>query len=137
MNIGLIYVILAQFLWASEIIIVRKFFPTQNSIFISAITSLASSVFYLPAIFIFKEKILIKDWSILFVLGFLSFFLAQVLYVTGIQKGGNIYTIILSTLTYYLFAVILGIIFLKEPISLRIIFGGLLMTVGLIIISIK
>ena len=137
MNIGLIYVVLAQFMWAGEIIIVRRFFPTQNPIFISAITSLTATVFYLPSAIVFKQKISLNEWLILLVLGFISFFLAQILYITGIQKGGNIYTIVLATLTYYLFAVILGIIFLKEPLSLKTILGGLLMIIGFIIISFK
>lgn len=137
MNIGLIYVVLAQFMWASEIIIVRRFFPTQNPIFISAIAALTATVFYLPSAIVFKQKISLNEWLILLVLGFVSFFLAQILYITGIQKGGNIYTIILATLTYYLFAFILGAFFLKEPLSLKTILGGLLMIIGFIIISFK
>jgi len=137
MNIGLIYIILAQFLWAGEIILVRRFFPDQNPILISTISSITGSLFYLPAFFLVKEKFSFKNWPILIILGFFSFFLAQILYITGIQKGGNIFIIIFTTLTYYLFAVAMGILLLKEPLTFKIIIGGLLMIIGFIIISIK
>lgn len=135
MNLGLFYIIIAQFLWATELIIVRKFFPNLNSITLSAIGSIIGSIFYLPSLFVFKEKINSRDWLILFIYAFTSWFLAQIFYIRGIQKGINAFTITLTTLFFPFFAVVLASIFLKEALTLKIIIGGIIMTIGFLIIS--
>lgn len=134
---GLIYIVIAQLFWATEIILIRKFFPTLNSLFLSAIGCVIGSLFYLPIIFINKVKLSLNEWIIIIVYSMTSWFLAQIFYVTGIQKGANAFSVSMATLTLPLFAVILGAIFLKEPFSLKAVLGGLLMIIGFIIISFK
>jgi len=132
---GLIYIIFAQFFWATELILVRKFFPTKNPIFLSAIGYIIGSLFYLPTVFIFKEKLAVKDWGIIVIYALTSWFLAQIFYITGIQKGQNAFVITLATLTMPLFALILSSIFLKEAITIKAIIGGIFMIVGFLILS--
>jgi len=133
---GLLYVIVAQFFWALELILIRKFFPTQNSIAISAITSLIASIFYLPAFIFVKQKFTPKDYVILVILGVTSWFLAQIFYVTGIQKGANAFVITLVTLLMPLMTFIMAAIFLHETLTPKIIVGGLIMMAGFLIISV-
>lgn len=136
MNIGLIYVVIAQLLWATELILIRKFFPTINSFFLSAIGSIIGSIFYLPILFTFKEKMSLKSWVILFIYAFTSWFLAQIFYVTGIQKGTSAFAITLATLLMPFFAFIMAAIFLKEALTLKVIIGGVIMIIGFLIVSI-
>jgi len=135
MNIGLIHIIIAQLLWATELILIRKFFPTINSIFLSAIGSVIGSLFYLPTLFVFKEKVDLKGWLVLFIYAFTSWFLAQIFYISGIQKGTSAFAITLATLTMPFFTFILAAIFLKEALTIKVFIGGLVMIVGFLIIS--
>ncbi|KKP36597.1 MAG: Permease, drug/metabolite transporter (DMT) superfamily [Candidatus Roizmanbacteria bacterium GW2011_GWA2_32_13] len=138
--IGLIYIIIAQFFWASEIILIRKFFPNVNSLFLSAIGSIIGSIFYLPIIFVSKTKLSSmssKEIVILVIYSLTSWFLAQIFYVVGIQKGTTAFIITLSTLSMPIFAIIMGTIFLKEVITIKAIIGGILMMIGFLLVSIK
>jgi drug/metabolite transporter (DMT)-like permease len=132
---GLLYVIIANFFWATELILIRKFFPTQNSFVISAVTCIMASLFYVPALFVYKQKFSVNDWIILAILGFTSWFLAQLFYVTGIQKSPNAALATLATLTMPFCALIMGIIFLKEPLTIKAIIGGIFMIAGFLVIS--
>jgi len=135
MNIGLLYVVISQLLWATELILIRKFFPNVNSFFLSAVGSVIGSLFYLPSLFIFKEKFSPKSWIILFIYAFTSWFLAQIFYVSGIQKGANAFTVTLATLLMPLFTFVMAAIFLKEVLTIKTIIGGLIMIIGFLIIS--
>jgi drug/metabolite transporter (DMT)-like permease len=137
MDIGLVYIVFAQLLWATELILVRKFFPDMNAFFLSAVGSVIGTLFYLPGLFVFKEKIAPGSWVILFIYAFTSWFLAQIFFISGIQRGLNAFTVTLATLTLPIFAVIMGMIFLKETLTLRAIIGGILIIVGFLIISLK
>lgn len=138
--IGLIYVIIAQFFWATELILIRKFFPNVNSLFLSAIGSVIGSIFYLPILISSKTKLFSmspKEILILVIYSLTSWFLAQIFYVTGIQKGTTAFAVTLSTLSMPIFAIIMGMIFLKEIITIKEILGGVLMIIGFLLISIK
>lgn len=132
---GLIFIIIANFFWATELILIRKFFPTQNSFIISAITCIMASIFYAPAFFFYKQKFEPRDWIVLGILGFSSWFLAQLFYVTGVQKAPNAALATLATLTMPLCALIMGVLFLKEPFTLKAIIGGVFMIAGFLVIS--
>lgn len=132
---GVFLIIIANFFWATELVLIRKFFPTQNSFVVSAITCLMASLFYAPAFFIFKQKFELRDWIVLAILGFTSWFLAQLFYVTGIQKTPNAIVATLATLTMPLCATILGIIFLKEPLTVKAVIGGAFMVAGFLVMS--
>ncbi len=133
--IGLLYVIIAEFLWGWEFILIRKFFPNQNPVFISAVTSLIGSAFYLPAFVFLRQKLTVTEWIVLVVLGVSSWFLAQVFYVSGIQKGTSAFALAMASLTLPLTAGFLGRIILKEPMTWRMIIGGGTMMVGFVILS--
>lgn len=135
--IGLIYVIIAQSLWALELILVRKFFPTQNAIFMAAMTSIIGSIFYLPFIFAIKQRFTSVEWIVLIILGLTSWFLAQILYVRGIQLSQNAYLASIVTLTMPLLAALMSVFILKEPITLKMVIGGIFMGVGFLIISLR
>lgn len=135
MNTGLFYVVIAQFFWATELILIRKFFPHVNSIFLSAVGSIIGSMFYLPTLFFVKEKVSADNWIILIIYALTSWFLAQIFYVTGIQKGVSAFAIALVTLLLPVFAFIMAAIFLKEPLNLKIIIGATFMIIGFLIIS--
>lgn len=137
MNTGLIYIVLAQLFWSTEMILIRKFFPDVNSLFLSAIGSVIGSIFYLPVLFAVKQQVSLKNWIILIIYAFTSWFLAQIFYVSGIQKGLSTFSISLATLTLPIFSIILGAIFLKEALTLRVVIGGVFMIAGFLIISLK
>lgn len=135
--IGLIYVIIAQSLWALELILVRKFFPTQNPILMAAMTSIIGSAFYAPFIFIYKQKFTSVEWIVIIVLALTAWFLAQVFYVKGIQMSTNAYLASVVTLTMPLLAAIMSIVLLKETITVRMIIGGIIMATGFLVISLR
>ncbi len=132
---GIVYVIIANFFWATELVLVRKFFPTQNPFIVSATTCIIASSFYLPMLFIYKQRFELKDWIVLGILGFTSWFLAQLFYVTGIQKSPNAIIATLATLTMPFFALLMSVIFLHEAFTLKAIIGGMFMLAGFLILS--
>ena len=132
---GLIYIVFAQFFWAAELVLVRKFFPNNNPIFLSAVGCVIAALFYLPTVFVIKQKMEVKDWGIIIIYALTSWVFAQVFYITGIQKGQNAFVITLTTLTMPLFAIILSSIFLKETITIKAVFGGIFMIIGFLILS--
>lgn len=135
--IGLIYVIIAQVFWALEIILVRKFFPTQNSYIITAMTSIIASVCYAPFLVFFKQKFTVFEWVMLIILSLTSLFFAQIFYVKGIQQSPSASVVAFTTLCMPLIAAIMSIFILKEPFTIRLVIGGLVMVVGFLIISFK
>lgn len=78
-----------------------------------------------------------KEIVILIIYSLTSWFLAQIFYVTGIQKGTTAFTVTLSTLSMPIFAIIMGMIFLKEIVTIKEVMGGVLMIIGFLLISIK
>jgi len=132
---GLIYIIVAQFFWALELILIRKFLPNQNSIAVSAITAVIGAIFYLPTFLFVKQKFYPKDYLVLIILGLTSWVIAQACYITGIQKGASAYVVTLATLTMPLMTFIMAAVFLKEALTIKIVLGGMIMIIGFLIIS--
>lgn len=132
---GLALVIIANFFWALELILIRKFFPTQNSFVVSAITCVLASIFYAPAFIFYKQHFTMKDWIVLGILAFTSWFLAQLFYVTGIQKSQSAILTTLATLTMPLCALVMSVVFLKEEFTPKAIIGGICMIAGFLIVS--
>lgn len=135
MDIGLIYIIIAELLWATEIVFIRKFFPTANSLFLAAVGSIIGSLFYLPIFFTSKVKFSLNSWIIIIIYAFTSWFLAQLFYVSGIQKSSNSIAVTFAVLSLPLFTLILSAFFLKEVLTLKAVIGGLIMVIGFLIIS--
>ena len=132
---GLLLVIIANFFWALELILIKKFFPTQNSFIVSAITCILASVFYAPAFLFYRQHFTVKDWVVLAILAFTSWFLAQLLFVTGIQKSNSAILTTLATLTMPVCSIIMSVIFLKEQFTPSAIIGGICMIAGFLIVS--
>ena len=135
--IGLIYIIIAQFLWATEFIIIRKFFSNHNAFFVMAVASVVSAIFYLPSLFLIKQKVTSQEIVIMVIYGFTSWYLAQMVYAKGIQISHNTFAAATVTLSLPLFTLVLSYFFLKEIVSIRIIFGAVLMMAGFILLSAK
>lgn len=135
MDIGLVYIIIAEMFWATEIIVIRKFFPSVNSYFLAAIGSIIGSLFYVPVLLANKQKLSLNNWIVIVIYALTSWFLAQIFYVLGIQKSSNSMGITFSVLSLSLFTLIFSWIFLKEVMTLKTVIGGLVMIVGFFIIS--
>jgi drug/metabolite transporter (DMT)-like permease len=132
---GIVYIIIANFMWALELILIRKFFPTQNSFVITAVTSIIAAVFYAPTFLFTSEKFTARDWIMLGVLAFTSLFLAQMLFVKGIQKSPSAILATLAALTMPISSIIMGIVFLKETLTIKAVIGSILMLAGFVVIS--
>lgn len=130
MDTGLIYIIIAELFWATEIIFIRRFFPDVNNLFVAATGSIIGSLFYLPIFFATKQKISWQSWAIMAIYAFTSWFLAQIFYVSGIQKSTNGLAVAFAVLSLPLFTLILSAIFLKESLTPKLIIGGALMILG-------
>lgn len=135
MDIGLIYVIIAELFWATEIIIIRKFFPNVNSLFLAAIGSIVGSLFYIPVFFATKQKLSVNNWIIIVIYALASWFLAQIFYVLGIQKSSNALGVTFAVLSLPLFTLLFSALFLKEALTAKTIIGGMVMIIGFFIIS--
>ena len=133
--IGLLYVILAQTMWVSELILIRKYLPHMSPFLIAGITTVISNIFFIPGIYILKPKLSQKEFLILFILGFLSIFLAQFIYTKGIQKAPSTFLVSLVGLNFPFLVAIGGWLFLNETISPRELIGGLIMVIGFLIVS--
>lgn len=135
MNTGLLYIVLAEFFWAGELLLVRKFFPNANPLFLTSMTALSAAIFYSPALIAYRQKFTVFEWVLVALLGIFSFGIAQTLYVKGIQTGPSSFSIALATLTLPLISVVMSLYFFKEPITLKIVIGSVMMIVGFLFIS--
>lgn len=133
---GIALVVMANFFWALELILIKKFFPTQNPFIVSAVTCILASIFYAPAFLFYRQQFTLRDWVVLGILAFSSWFLAQLFYVTGIQKSQSAIVTTLATLTMPLCALTMSVIFLKEQFTVKAVIGALCMIAGFIIISV-
>lgn len=133
--IGLIYILIAQFLWATEFILIRRFFSHHNTFFIMAAASIVGSLFYLPSLFLIKQKVTWQEILLLIIYGLTSWYLAQVSYAKGIQIANSAFAAALITLMMPMFTLILSFIFLKETITLKVVIGGIFMMLGFLLVS--
>jgi len=135
--IGLLLIILAEFLWATEFVLIRRFFNHHNIFFIMALASIFGSLFFLPSLFVIKQKLNFSEIGLVLLYGITSWYLAQSVYAKGIQMSSNTFAATLVTLTLPLFTLILSYIFLKESVTPRILIGGVFMVMGFLLISTK
>ena len=102
-----------------------------------AVASVVSAIFYLPSLFLIKQKVTSQEIVIMVIYGFTSWYLAQMVYAKGIQISHNTFAAATVTLSLPLFTLVLSYFFLKEIVSIRIIFGAVLMMAGFILLSAK
>lgn len=132
---GLIFVALAQLFWAGELVLVRRFFPTANPIMISAVSSFAGSLIYVPLFLLTRETISLNNLGLLVILGLVSWVIPQIFYIKGIQLSTNAFAVAMTTLSMPLFAIVLSALFLREPLTWKMLLGGAFMIIGFIVIS--
>lgn len=132
---GLIFIVIAQLCWAGELVMVKKFFPQANPIFMLLVSSVVGILFYAPLFFLSGQKIENNNIVLLVALGLLSWIIPQILYVKGIQLAPNAFVATMTTLVMPLFSILLSAIFLKEAITWKFAVGGTFMIVGFIILS--
>src|SRR3989304_7756893 len=134
--VGLFLIILAQVGYALGGFVIRKYLGNYHPLFVSAVMAITSILIFLPIlIFFFKSELggLTFKTSLPFILaGILWLVIAEILYVTGLQKSPSLALASLMTLFFPLFSTILGIVFLKEALTVKTIIAGILMIAGFI-----
>lgn len=132
---GIIYVIIADILWAGEIIFTKKFFNGRSPVLVAAFASFFATLFYLPTLTMIKEKITPRDIILFIIMGIFVYVIPQIFYVKGIQESKSAIAVSLASLTIPLFTSFISIFILKETTSMRLILGSVLVTIGFIVVS--
>jgi drug/metabolite transporter (DMT)-like permease len=132
---AILYVIIADILWAGEIIFTKKFFVGRNPVIVAAFASFCATLFYLPTLALVKEKITFRDMILFAIMGIFVYVIPQILYVKGIQEAKSAVAVSLASLSIPIFTALFSIFILKEAITLKLIIGSLLVTAGFIIVS--
>ncbi len=133
--LGLILIILAQVAYAFGGLVIRKYLIGYNPIMVNALMLTISLAMFLPVLFYFRGEIAAlntKNLAFFALAAVLWLVAAETLYITGFQKSPSLTLATLMTLFYPLFSTILGIVFLGEVLSLKIIIGGILMAAGFV-----
>lgn len=138
--IGLIFIFLAQIAYAFGGLVIRKYLGSYNPILISAFMSVVSFAFFLPLIIIFYRSevggLTLKASIPFIVAGIVWLVIAEILYNAGLIKSPSLTLASLMTLFYPLFSTILGILFLKEQLTLKTIIAAVLMSTGFVFLVI-
>ncbi len=138
--IGLVFIILAQVAYAFGGLVIRKYLGTYNPIFISALMSIVSFAVFLPVTAIFYRgevgELTFKTGIPFIVAGIIWLVLAEIFYNAGLVKSPSLSLASLMTLFYPLFSTILGIIFLNEALSLKVVAAAALMVAGFVLLII-
>lgn len=132
---AILYVIIADILWAGEIIFTKKFFSNRNPVLVAAFASFFATLFYLPTLAMVREKITPRDIVLFIIMGIFVYVVPQILYVKGIQETKSTIAISLATLTVPIFTSLFSIFILKEAITLKLIIGSVLVAAGFIVVS--
>jgi len=132
---GIIYVIIADILWAGEIIFTKKFFNNRSPVLVAAFASFFGALFYLPILATVKEKITPRDIVLFIIMGIFVYVIPQICYVKGIQETKSAIAISLASLTIPIFTSLFSIFILKEVITFKLIVGSMLVAAGFIVVS--
>lgn len=132
---AIVYVIIADLLWAGEIIFTKKFFSGRSPVLVAAFASFFATLFYLPTLLVVKEKISLRDIVLFIIMGIFIYVIPQILYVKGIQENKSAIATSLASLTIPIFTSFFSILILKEAISLKLIIGSSIVAFGFIIVS--
>ncbi len=132
---GIVYVIIADLLWAAEIIFTKKYFSNRSPVLVAAFASFFATLFYLPTLAVVKEKITPRDLILFAIIGIFIYVIPQIMYVKGIQETKSAFVVSLAGLTIPIFTSLFSILILKEAISLKLIMGSVLIGAGFIVVS--
>lgn len=143
MNYYLYLAFLITFIWGLSPVIIKyaihhSNIPTYLILFIQGFIFFIASIIY---ILIFKYKNfkddIIKYKTYIPLLAFIALFsvyIANLLYVIAIQHGVNINILTIITGLYPVFTIIFSYIILKEKITIKALFGYLLIILGIFFI---
>lgn len=138
--IGLLFIVLAQVAYAFGGLIIRKYLEHYNPILVTALMAVVSVVFFFPILFfLFKSEIgglTFRNLLPFILASVLWLVIAETLYIVGFQKAPSLALASLMTLFYPLFSTILGVFFLKEPLTIKTIIAGALMVLGFVFLTI-
>ena len=132
---GIVYVIIADILWAGEIIFTKKFFNNRSPVLVAAFASFFGALFYLPTLVMVREKITFRDIILFIIMGIFVYVIPQIFYVKGIQETKSAIAVSLVSLTVPIFTSFFSIYILKEAVSLKLIVGSILVAAGFIVVS--
>jgi len=132
---SIIYVIIADILWAGEIIFTKKFFSGRSPILVAAFASFFATLFYLPTLIMVKEKITSRDIVLFIIMGIFIYVIPQIFYVKGIQETKSAIVISLASLTIPIFTSLFSILVLREMITIKLVVGSILVAIGFIVVS--
>jgi drug/metabolite transporter (DMT)-like permease len=132
---SILYVIIADILWAGEIIFTKKFFAGRNPVVVAAFASFCATLFYLPTLALVKEKITFRDIILFAIMGIFVYVIPQIFYVKGIQETKSAIAVSLASLTIPIFTSLFSIFILKEIVTLKLVAGSIFVAIGFIIVS--
>jgi drug/metabolite transporter (DMT)-like permease len=132
---SILYIIIADILWAGEIIFTKKFFTGRSPVLVAAFASFFATLFYIPTLVMVKEKITPRDIILFIIMGIFVYVIPQIFYVKGIQETKSAIAISLASLTIPIFTSLFSIFILKEVVTLKLIIGSTLVAIGFIIVS--
>jgi drug/metabolite transporter (DMT)-like permease len=132
---AILYVIIADILWAGEILFTKKFFAGRSPVLVAAFASFFATLFYIPTLLMVKEKITPRDILLFVIMGIFVYVVPQIFYVKGIQETKSAIAVSLASLTIPIFTSLFSIFVLKEVVSLKLIIGSILVTIGFIVVS--
>ena len=134
--IGLVLIICAQIAYAIGGLVIRKYLGGYNPVLITAFMTTVSFVFFFPLIMLFYRGEVVgltfKTALPFVVAGIIWLVVAEILYNAGLLKSPSLTLASLMTLFYPLFSTILGIIFLKEALTIKTVVAAVLMFTGFI-----
>jgi len=132
---SILYVIIADILWAGEIIFTKNFFAGRSPVLVAAFASFFAALFYLPTLILVKEKITPRDIVLFVIMGIFVYVIPQIFYVKGIQETKSAIAVSLASLTIPIFTSLFSIFILKEVVTLKLVIGSIFVTIGFIIVS--
>jgi drug/metabolite transporter (DMT)-like permease len=133
---GEILIILAQFVWALSAYFVKRLTQEINPFFVTSLIALIGTIFILPLFFYFlKDVKSLSSEKLIFAIlaGIFWIAIGEILFTLGLKKTSLSVASLLS-LTFPLFAILIGIIFLGEKITLKFILGAILMVIAYFIL---
>ena len=132
---SILYVIIADILWAGEIIFTKKFFEGRSPVLVAAFASFFATLIYLPILTTVKEKITPRDIVLFIIMGLFVYVIPQIFYVKGIQETKSAIAVSLASLSIPIFTALFSIFILKEVVTLKLVIGSIFVAVGFIIVS--
>jgi len=132
---SILYVIIADILWAGEIIFTKKYFAGRSPVLVAAFASFFATLIYLPILTTVKEKISPRDIILFIIMGVFVYVIPQIFYVKGIQETKSAMAVSLASLTIPIFTSLFSILILKEAITLKLVMGSILVAVGFVVVS--